>query len=61
MLNGIVSGDESWVHYYAYQPKSNRASMQWKQHSSLSTKKVKVTPLDGKVMLTVFWDSQGCY
>jgi hypothetical protein len=40
-------------------PKSKHASMQWKHPSSLSTKKFKVTPLDEKVMLTVFWDSQG--
>jgi hypothetical protein len=33
------------------------ASMQWKHSSSPSTQKV--TPLAGKVMLTVFWDSQG--
>jgi hypothetical protein len=46
MLNRIVTGDE-W----------KRASMQWKHHSSPSTKKFKVTPSDGKVMLTVFWDS----
>jgi histone-lysine N-methyltransferase SETMAR len=33
--------------------------MQWKHPSSPSTKKFKVTPSPGKVMLTVFWDSQG--
>jgi hypothetical protein len=32
--------------------------MQWKHPSSPSTKKFNVTPLAGKVMLTVFWDSQ---
>jgi histone-lysine N-methyltransferase SETMAR len=59
MLNRIVTGDESWVHHY--QPGSKRASMQWKHASSLSrsTKKFKVMPSSGKVMLTVFWDSQG--
>jgi hypothetical protein len=59
MLNWIVTRDESWVHHY--QPKSKRASMQWKDSSSLfrSTKKFKVTPTAGTVMLTVFWDSQG--
>jgi hypothetical protein len=35
------------------------ASMQWKYPSSPSTIKFKVMPLAGKVMLTVFWDSQG--
>jgi histone-lysine N-methyltransferase SETMAR len=33
--------------------------MQWKHPSSLSTKKFKVMPSGGKVMLTVFWDTQG--
>jgi hypothetical protein len=35
------------------------ASMQCKYQSSPSTKKFKVTPSSGKVMLTVFWNSQG--
>jgi hypothetical protein len=35
--------------------------MQWKHPSSLLAKKFKVmsTPSAGKVMLTMFWDSQG--
>jgi histone-lysine N-methyltransferase SETMAR len=57
MHNRIVIGDESWVHHY--QPKSKRASMQWKLPNSPSTRKSKVTPSAGKVILTVFWDSQG--
>jgi hypothetical protein len=32
VLNGIVIGDESWVHHY--QPESKRASVQWKHPSS---------------------------
>jgi histone-lysine N-methyltransferase SETMAR len=50
MLNRTVTGDESWVHYY--QPKSKSASVQWKHPNSPTTKKF-------KVMLIVFWDSQG--
>jgi hypothetical protein len=57
MLNRIVTGAESCLHHY--QPESKRASMQWKHPSSSSTKIFKVTPSAGKVMLTVFWDSQG--
>jgi hypothetical protein len=56
MPNRIVTGYETWVHHY--QPKSECASIQWKHPSSPSTKKFKVTPSAGKVMLTVFWDSQ---
>jgi hypothetical protein len=56
MLNRIVTEDESWVHHY--QPESQRASVQWKYPSSpRSTKKFKVMPSAGKVMLAVFWDS----
>jgi hypothetical protein len=57
MHNRIFIGDESWVHHY--QPESKLASMQWEHPSSPSTKKFMVTPSPGKVMLTVFWDSQG--
>jgi histone-lysine N-methyltransferase SETMAR len=49
LLNRIVTGDESWVHQY--QPES--------KHTSPSTKKFKVMPSGGKVMLAVFWDSKG--
>jgi hypothetical protein len=46
MLNGIVTGDESWVHHH--QPKSTRASMQWKHPSSPSTKKLEVYAISCK-------------
>jgi histone-lysine N-methyltransferase SETMAR len=59
MLNRIVTGDKSRVHHY--QPESKSASVQWKHPTSpsRSTKKFKVTPSVGKVMLTMFWNSQG--
>jgi hypothetical protein len=43
------------------QPQSKRDSMRWKHltSSSRSTKKFRVVPSVVKVMLTVFWDSQG--
>jgi hypothetical protein len=56
MLKTIATGDESWVHHN--QPESKCATMQWKQLNSPSTKKFKDTPSSGKVMLTVFCDSQ---
>jgi hypothetical protein len=57
--NRIVAGDKSWVHHY--QPKSKRFSVQWKHqvHHQPKRSKFKVTPSAGKVMLTMFWDSQG--
>jgi hypothetical protein len=59
VLNRIVThtGDKSWVHHY--QPESKHASVQWKHPSSPSTRKFKVTPSAGRVMLTMFWDSHG--
>ena len=57
MLRRIITADESWVHHH--QPESKRASMQWKHPSSPCSKKFKITPSAGKVMLTVFWDYQG--
>jgi histone-lysine N-methyltransferase SETMAR len=56
MLNRIFTGDESWVHHY--KPDSKCASVEWKYPSSPSVKTFKVTPSAGKVMVTVFWDSQ---
>jgi hypothetical protein len=57
MLNRIVTGEDSWVHQY--QLESKCASVQWKHPSSPSTKSIKITPSAGKVMFTVFSDSQG--
>jgi hypothetical protein len=57
MLNRIVTEDESWLHHY--QPEPRRALVQWKHPSSASTRKLKVTPSTGKVMLILLWDSQG--
>jgi hypothetical protein len=57
MLNRIATGDESWVRHY--QPESKCASVQRKHPSSPSSKTLKIMPLAGSVMLTVFWNSQG--
>jgi hypothetical protein len=53
------TGDESWVHHC--QAVSMHASMQWKHpvHLHLKSSKFKVKQSAGKVMLAVFWDSQG--
>jgi hypothetical protein len=58
MLNGIVTGDESWIHHC--QLESKRASVQWKHLSSHPTKNFKVMsmPSAWKVVFAVFWDSQ---
>jgi len=56
-LQQIVTGDETWIHHY--EPESKRQSMQWKHPSSPVAKKFKMQPSTGKLMLTIFWDSQG--
>ena len=47
----------TWIHYF--EPESKRQSMEWKHPSSPAKKKFKPQPSAGKVMLTIFWSSQG--
>jgi histone-lysine N-methyltransferase SETMAR len=56
-LKRIVTGDETWVHYY--EPESKQQSMSWKHPKSPAPKKLKSTASAGKVLLTVFWDWKG--
>jgi len=56
-LQQIVTGDETWIHHY--EPESKQQSMQWKHPSSPVGKKFKTQPSTGKLMLTIFWVSQG--
>jgi histone-lysine N-methyltransferase SETMAR len=57
IIQRIVTGDETWIHHY--DPESKQESMQWKHKGSPSPKKFKVQHSAGKVMATVFWDSEG--
>ena len=56
-LDRIVTGDESWLHYY--EPESKFQSYQWKRKHEAVPIKVKCTPSAGKRMATVFWDRKG--
>jgi hypothetical protein len=56
-LQQIIAGDETWV--YHCQPETKHKSMQFKHPSSPVAKKFKAQPSTGKLMLTIFWDSQG--
>ena len=56
-LDRIITGDETWVNQY--KPESKRQSMEWKHPQLPCKKKFKTQPSTGKLMLTVFWDSQG--
>ena len=56
-LLGLVTVDETWVHYY--EPENNAQSCQWVGPGSPRPKKFKTQPSAGKVMATVFWDAKG--
>lgn len=50
----IVTGDESWVHHY--DPEEKSQSKEYRHSSSPPPRKFKVGPSAGKILLTVFWD-----
>jgi len=56
-LNHIVTGDETWVHYWM--PETKQASKQWKKSGERAPKKFKERPSAGKVLVTMFWDRKG--
>ena len=56
-LQQIITDDETWIHHY--EPESKLQSTQRKHPSSPVAKKFKMQPSARKLMLTVFWDSQG--
>ena len=56
-LEKIVTGDETWVHFF--EPESKRQSMEWHHTTSPRKKKFKTVRSAGKVMATVFWDAEG--
>lgn len=60
-LSQIVTGDESFIHFYT--PEMKSPSMERKRSSSPVHKIFKVVPSADKVLITVFWDIRGdfCY
>ncbi len=56
LFDCIITGDETWVHYWM--PKSKAVYKQWKHKDEKALKKFKKTASTGKVMVTVFWDWQ---
>jgi histone-lysine N-methyltransferase SETMAR len=57
ILRQIITGDETWVHHY--EPESKQESMQWHKKGTPPPKKFKVSLSAGKIMATVFWDTEG--
>ena len=56
-LSRLLTVDETWVHYY--EPENKSQSRQWVGPGSPRPKNFKTQPSAGKVMATVFWDTQG--
>jgi len=56
-LGRIVTGEETWVHYY--QPETKKASKVWRHTSSPKPKKFRTQPSAGKVMLTLLGRTRG--
>jgi hypothetical protein len=52
-----VTGDMMWVHHY--EPECKCQCMGWKHLTLPITMKLKTKPSGRKLMLTLFWDSQG--
>ena len=53
----FVTMDKTWVHHF--QPETKQQSKQWKHHGSPAPKKAKSVISAGKVMVSVFRDSEG--
>lgn len=56
-LRRFVTVDETWIHWYT--PETKEQSKQWTSPGERAPKKAKIVLSAGKVMATVFWDSQG--
>ena len=56
-IEQVVTQDESWVHHF--DPESKMQSKQWKHPGSHPPKKFKRVHSAGKMMASIFWDSQG--
>lgn len=56
-VNRIITGDESWV--YGYDMETKAQSSQWVEKPGVRPKKARQVRSKTKVMLTVFFDSQG--
>ncbi|UYV81812.1 K02A2.6-like [Cordylochernes scorpioides] len=56
-VSRFVTMDETWAHHFT--PESKQQSMQWRHSGSPPPKKAKTVPSAGKVMVSVFWDSEG--
>ena len=56
-MHQVMTQAETWVHHF--DPEAKKQSMQWKDLDSPPPKKFKRISSAGKVMASIFWDSQG--
>jgi hypothetical protein len=56
-MHSIFMGDESLVHHY--DPELKSQSLEYHHTTSLRQKKSKTLPSTGKCTLTIFWDNRG--
>lgn len=56
-LSRLITQDETWVHHFDVE--SKQQSKQWKHKGSPPPRKFKVSSSAGKVMASIFWDTQG--
>lgn len=56
-LRRFVTMDETWIHHYT--PESNRQSAEWLLPGESRPKRPKTQQSAGKVLASIFWDSQG--
>ena len=53
----VVTMDETWMPMF--NPETKRQSVQWKHTDSPPPKKFRVTASAEKIMVAMFWDSEG--
>jgi histone-lysine N-methyltransferase SETMAR len=56
-VHQFITMDEIWIHHYT--PKSKQQSKQWTEAGCSVPKKTRSVPSAGKVMASVFWDTEG--
>lgn len=56
-MDRLVTQDETWVPHF--DPETKAESVQWKHTDSPPPRKFKVAKSVGKIMTTIFWDSEG--
>jgi len=56
---GNITGDETWVYEYGYDPETRVQSSQWKSPSSPRAKEARQSRSNIKAMMIVFFDLDG--